>query len=56
MTAVTDVKDVTDVTECLWILSSASSINGFSLLLSVNEPLHRGVLDELFRGTLDKLA
>ena len=45
-----------DVTECLWIISSASSINSFPLLLSVNEPLHRGVLDELFAGTLDKLA
>ena len=52
----TDVKDVTDVTECLWILSSASSINSFPLLLSVNEPLHRGVLKELFAETLDKLA
>ena len=46
----------TDVTECLWILSSASSINSFPLLLSVNEPLHRGVLDEVFAGAVDKLA
>ncbi len=51
-----DEIDVTYVTECLWILSSASSINSFPLLLSVNEKRHRGVLDELFTGTLDRLA
>ena len=38
------------------VLSSASSINNFRLLLSVNEPPHRGVFDELFTGTLSKLA
>ena len=51
-----DVGAVTDVEECLWILSSASSINIFPLLIPVNEPLHRVVLGELFEGTLDKLA
>lgn len=54
--AVTDVKDVTDISKYLWILSSASSINSFPLLLSVNEPLHRGVHNKLFAGTLNKPA
>ena len=47
--------DVTDVTECLWILSSASSANSFPLLLSVNEK-HRVVLGELSAPTLDRLV